>query len=878
MRNSSIKLIKIASVLLICSIFSAVVSSATNKAEQNIVSSGAEYAAMPLINSESEVFDEAACNSKGYCTTLRKGFKQVSENNNYILYFNGENAETALYCRETGNYFYSNPSDEELEKENMLAGTEKDRLRSQIVVIGYSSKGVKYVKDTYNDCILYGGMTYSVTDKGVEVSYSIGKKEITVSDLPQQISDKRFEHFLSALSEEDAAKLKKAYQKASVKGKTDKDIIKAFKEKYPNIENNDIYYLRYTSSRMLEGALKLWEEAGYTGEDLIKDNEENGIEVEANENIGISLILNYTLDNDGLSASVNASQIKTSGDIVVSEIKLLPQFGCGGNNESGYILVPDGSGALMHFNNGKNTSVFSMKVYGDDTAMAGQSDYQTDKKLSLPVFGIKRNKAAFIAIISDGDAMAAVNAGTSGSESSFNGAYASFTVYATQTVELAKGSEALSAEKQPYSGNFTVSYKELTEERNNYIGMANTYREMLLKKGKLKKSEDECVVLADVLGGITSEKSFLGLKIDTFETLSDFGQTEQMLKELREAGVEKVTVLLDGAFNKGLNNEYSADIIIPSEMGGKSGLNKLLDVCQKGGNPIYAKINISNIGVAGNGYNKSKMNIRGISGDISVKYEYDYVNRYRKFNNRSTMLITPNLFAETADGMLKDLKAFNTLGIAIYDISSELYSDFSLKHYSTRQNTVNFITDVLQNIANQKKVAVSSPNAYALGYGNLVYDLPLTSSLFNCCDDSVPFYQTVLRGCGTYSSQPVNYAADYKHELLKAAEYGSAVQYTVSANSTASLKESDFSYINSGLFTDWKNEIVRAYKWLSPIIEQSRGSTISAHGRLSKELSYTEYSNGLCVYVNYGDTAVTVDGIEIAAQNYGTLVRNDEKE
>ena len=85
MRNSSIKLIKIASVLLICSIFSAVVSSATNKAEQNIVSSGAEYAAMPLINNESEVFDEAACNSKGYCTTLRKGFKQVSENNNYIL-------------------------------------------------------------------------------------------------------------------------------------------------------------------------------------------------------------------------------------------------------------------------------------------------------------------------------------------------------------------------------------------------------------------------------------------------------------------------------------------------------------------------------------------------------------------------------------------------------------------------------------------------------------------------------------------------------------------------------------------------------------------------------------------------------------------------
>lgn len=53
----------------------------------------------------------------------------------------------------------------------------------------------------------------------------------------------------------------------------------------------------------------------------------------------------YTLDSFGLTASVLTSEIKESEKNKITEISLLPYFGAASVNDSGYFLVPDGSGA-----------------------------------------------------------------------------------------------------------------------------------------------------------------------------------------------------------------------------------------------------------------------------------------------------------------------------------------------------------------------------------------------------------------------------------------------------------------------------------------------------------------------------------------------------
>ena len=55
----------------------------------------------------------------------------------------------------------------------------------------------------------------------------------------------------SKLSDKEAKELKSQYKKVSIKGKKDQKTIDGYIEKYPNIEKNDIYYLQYSSSRIL---------------------------------------------------------------------------------------------------------------------------------------------------------------------------------------------------------------------------------------------------------------------------------------------------------------------------------------------------------------------------------------------------------------------------------------------------------------------------------------------------------------------------------------------------------------------------------------------------------------------------------------------------
>ena len=42
-------------------------------------------------------FDHTACDTKGYCTVLRDGFKEVLKNDEYSLFFNEQNGQIALF-------------------------------------------------------------------------------------------------------------------------------------------------------------------------------------------------------------------------------------------------------------------------------------------------------------------------------------------------------------------------------------------------------------------------------------------------------------------------------------------------------------------------------------------------------------------------------------------------------------------------------------------------------------------------------------------------------------------------------------------------------------------------------------------------------------
>ena len=75
----------------------------------------------------------------------------------------------------------------------------------------------------------------------------------------------------------------------------------------------------------------------------------------------------YSVKNGRFTVCVKTKEIKETGTNRILKISVLPYFGAASANDSGYMIVPDGSGAIINFNNGKyNAAPYSKRFYGGD--------------------------------------------------------------------------------------------------------------------------------------------------------------------------------------------------------------------------------------------------------------------------------------------------------------------------------------------------------------------------------------------------------------------------------------------------------------------------------------------------------------------------------
>jgi hypothetical protein len=146
----------------------------------------------------------------------------------------------------------------------------------------------------------------------------------------------------------------------------------------------------------------------------------------------------YILTEKGLEASILASQIQeTKNDYHLATISMMPFFGAGSINNTGYLMVPDGSGATIDFNQPSPlTYTYDSPIYGRDEGTPIKQNRTVSNEVRLPVYGINRNDGGFIAIITQGDADAILNATISGVKHSYNSAYFEFRYRSSDSVQL----------------------------------------------------------------------------------------------------------------------------------------------------------------------------------------------------------------------------------------------------------------------------------------------------------------------------------------------------------------------------------------------------------------------------------------------------------
>ncbi len=578
---------------------------------------------------------------------------------------------------------------------------------------------------------------------------------------------------------------------------------------------------------------------------------EDGLEIRYTfADYGLTVPLRVAIGEDSFRIYVSAQDIEELGENRLLEMELTPMLCAAGTEDSGYIVLPDGGGALMRFNNGKGSAgAYKAQVYGVDRAFSGTVDNNTALRAALPVLGFSYGSWGLLAVADQGDTHAYLNAAPAGGTNSYNTASFSFSVRSRGEYTIGEenyNSRTINLFQQGVSsaGEYAVTWYPLAAEESDYIGMARRYGEMLFGK---KRTESVPQLLLNLYGMIYKEKPVLGIPVNQAVELTPYADAQDMLAEFAEKGVDTAIQYLHFSNNAARNKR--GGIEASSTLGGEKAWSSLLKEAKTGGSPVYATTNF--LSFTSNGALISRFTLAAVQlSSFPVK-----LNRYAISTHKVNADIAADYVlkaAKVSQEANSTLHAYEALGagVSLGDAANLLYSD-----YSEDDDQRDALKAGIVSLYAQTDGALESfPNAYALPYAVSVCDVPFASSSFSCADETVPFYAYILRGHVSFATEAANLSDEPAHTLLHAMETGADLAFTFVTQNSDELRFSDRSDLYACDYADWKEQAAEMYQSLYEVRSRTDALEIAARQEYDGLVTVL-YTDGTRLLLNYSDTA-----------------------
>ena len=602
---------------------------------------------------------------------------------------------------------------------------------------------------------------------------------------------------------------------------------------------------------------------------------ESGDYTVSRRNDSIDIIFNFTeikttvplslsLDETGLTVTLKASDIKIKDDnVFLKSISVLPFFGAAGRNETGYMLIPDGSGALINFGDSNAKQSYSGEIYGSDLADLSPSAVVCEK-ISMPVFGIKRSDSSLFAIVTDGEADCSVLAAANGQKTDFANAYIRVNIGESAEFDLGINKTTI-FESGPFKNkNVTLRYSVLPGD-TSYVDMAKEYRDYLKSiKGFKEKTTAKTSLFLDVWAGVVEKKSAFLFTYNGYTVLTDGKALENMIAELTSAGVENIKVRYLGAEKNEAFSKIVNGVTLHSKLkyNGKSALwgDKISGVT------VYPTVE-SLMTFTNENYifSKAGKGVKNIA-DINVRLT-GTVDAFGNSIGKERYILNPDNLFDTLRTVNRDLKNKNMKYFGISDLGNSLYS-----HYGNapvkKDSLKDKIVSELQSISKNSRINMENPNIYAAAFADSITGAPMGSSGCDLFSEDVPFWQIVMSAFSEYSGNILNLGFD-KADILKLIETGTSPRFGFVAAGSKIPISTGLSENYSADFGVWKNKAAETYSLISSATAITGGSTIENHRRISDCVYLTEFANGSQIYVNYGNESfILPDGRTIGAQDF----------
>lgn len=793
------------------------------------------------------------------------GMELVAENDNLKLYTNIKTAEVAVYDKRNQTAIYSNPVN--ADEDSIANMTNKNYLKSQFLINYFNKNRATGVYDSYSMAVERDQVKAEKIKDGIRYIYNVGDYTSRRTGMvPIYISEEKIEEIQSKLSEEDGVAIGRYYM--------DSDIGDGM------LELNGVAQKNRITLEKIEGFLQ---EAGFTEEEYYEQMAMAGVEEE--EKISFTIPLEYRLEEDGLLVSLPTGEIEEYGGAKLYRIQLLRNMGAAGQDEEGYIVVPNGSGSLINFNNGKtNTADYSQYIYNIDPIADSLTQTEFTEKARLPLFGICRKNSSLLVTIEDGASLSNITAGVSGKYSTYNYAYPSFQLRGYDILSLF-GNTGNEADlpiviKDIYDVNLSVKYTMLTEEHSGYTGLANYYRQRLIDQGvlTLKDGNGDIPFYYDLVGGVKETSHFLGTQYLSINPISTFEEAGEIFDDLQASGIENQVINLQGWFNGGYYHDVSNKVKVIRKLGGKSGLEDLGKKIEDKGGSLYLDTSLQKVSYISKRYKQNQESSRYYGAGYYAFFANVNPATLSKVSSlgypeTGYYLVSPKFLSRYVDGFIKGTDKIDINGLSLRDLGDVLHSDQKRKNVINREEALDVVKAQFEKLNNTgKKLLVSGGNDYSFKHSSDIINAPMTDNKYFIIDENIPLYQMIIHGCIDYSGALINFNDDIDRDnlTLKLIEYGASPHYLFTKESANEIKYTGLHKYYSTKYDIWKDEAVKIYHDVNAALSKVSGENMIDYEIIKDGVSKVTYSNGIVFYINYLSEDVKTDGVVIPAKGYIT--------
>lgn len=594
---------------------------------------------------------------------------------------------------------------------------------------------------------------------------------------------------------------------------------------------------------------------------------------------GIFLTVEYVLEDGEFVVRIPSDKIQEITKYALTSMEILPYFGAAGDDVDGYLLYPDGSGAITRYDNVSNrpSSVKAgmWRTYSDKSMTYENLvfyDYSDRYSAALPIYGIKNNDNAVLAAFTKGAENAGVVAYPSGYVVNLN--HIGFEIYTRNVFdvnmfnvssgigETSTGKMIQRVDRSLIKEDREIRFFLLNGKKANYSSMASTYREYLIENGLLKgsiKPGDTLPLSLEFIMGVTKE----GMVFDEYVKMTSFDDLIGIYNRLKAQGITNTETVLTAWLAD--NASYPIYWPAANQIGGKSGLKALNNYIEENsGNHVYLQNDFilassSNASNLGGGFSEvDDVVYNGLNQAVTGGFETTFY------------LLNPQVSYNRSNKFLNKIKSFPFLGVAYEDLGRIVYPDYNENNVFTKGQTAEKWREILANTqAREHRAAAEGLNQYSFTNVDYLYNTREESFGLFITDSAVPFVQMVISGLIPYSTEKAgNLSYDLDIQKLKWIEYGALPSFILTYEDAIHLKETGYDAIFTSTYDVWEERVVAVYKEFQENFQGIYGLQMTEHEVLGEGLIKIGYENGTVIYLNYNKEDKKVEGQTVPQKGY----------